>query len=117
MMNIPEQLKLSSEIMNLESEVYIMKTNFKMLRELEDEYSKLEHTRGVVTMKEIYLINNKLCLDEMDELQLRNLRDFIVLYFRSNDDEPFDKYFEKIDKVSAFTSVIENKLFNMGCQV
>ena len=91
-----------------------MKTNFQMVKELNKKYDEMDHTNGIVTMKEIYLINEVLCLDEMDELQLRNLRDFIVLFFSRETNE--DR-FEKMDKVSAFTCVIDNKLVNKGCEV
>ena len=88
-----------------------MKTNFQMVMSLEEKYNALDHTRGVVTMKEIYLINSELCLDNMDELQLRNLRDFIVLFYSSEDS------MDNMDKVSAFTCVIDNKLFRKGYEV
>lgn len=58
-----------------------MNTNFQMIRELEKVYNPKQ--KGIVEMDEIYLINKTLCLDEMDMLQLRNLRDFTVLYFNS----------------------------------
>lgn len=90
-----------------------MKTNFQMLRELNKEYDAMPHVRGIVSMKEIYLINEKLCLDKMDILGLRNLRDFIVLFFDRDDEIDFDK----MDKVSAFVAVIDNKIFNMGGEV
>lgn len=89
-----------------------MKTNFQMLRELNKEYTPKR--RGIVTMTEIYQINKALCLDEMDELQLRNLRDFTVMFYHTCDDV-FD--FEKMDKMSAITSVIDNKLWNIGAEV
>jgi len=85
-----------------------MKTNFQMIMSLEEKYNAMNHTRGVVTMKEIYLINSELCLDEMDELQLRNLRDFVVLAISGKD---------AMNKISAYTSVIDNKLFNKGYEV
>lgn len=90
-----------------------MKTNFQMIRELNKEYDSMPHIRGIVSMKEIYLINEKLCLDEMDILGLRNIRDFIVLFFDRDDKIDFDR----MDKVSAFVSVIDNKIFNMGGEV
>lgn len=96
-----------------------MKTNYQMITELENDYTPKQ--KGVVTMAEIYKINKALCLDEMDELQLRNLRDFVVMYFASQ-----NKYFDgdalgrdiiAMDKMSAITSVIDNKLWNIGAEV
>lgn len=91
-----------------------MKTNFQMLRELNKEYTPKE--RGVVTMAEVYQINKALCLDEMDKLQLRNLRDFVVMYFTLNNiGDNYDRVAD--DKMSAITSVIDQKLWNMGAEV
>lgn len=92
-----------------------MNTNFQMLRELNKEYTPKQ--RGMVTMSEIYQINKALCLDEMDELQLRNLRDFTVMFYHSNDDEDINAVMIKMDKMSAITSVIDNKLWNIGAEV
>lgn len=97
-----------------------MTTNFQMIKELDSKYTP--EKRGVVRMKEIYLINEALCLDEMDILQLRNLRDFVVMYY----DKQADKYefehdttamFVAMDKMSSITAVIDNKLVNMGAEV
>ena len=90
-----------------------MDTNYQMLLQLNKEYDALEHTRGIVSMKEIYLINEKLHLDEMSILDLRNLRDFIVLFFTMKDDVDM----EVMDKMSAYVSVIDNKIFNLGGEV
>ena len=91
-----------------------MKTNYQMITELNKVYTPAQ--RGVVSMKEIYLINEKLHLDEMDNLQLRNLRDFAVMYFTLNNiGDQYDRVLD--DKMSAITSVIDNKLWNMGAEV
>ena len=92
-----------------------MKTNFQMLRELNGEYTPKE--RGVVTMTEIYQINKALCLDSMDELQLRNLRDMAVMFYHSDDNEDIKVVMEKMDKMSAITAVIDQKLWNIGAAV
>ena len=90
-----------------------------MIRELEEVYTPAN--KGIVSMKEIYLINEKLCLDEMDELQLRNLRDFTVMYFGNKADkaelESFEECMKVMDKMSAITSVIDNKLWNIGAEI
>lgn len=91
-----------------------MKTNYQMLVELNKVYTPEQ--RGVVRMKEVYLINEKLHLDEMDALQLRNLRDFTVMYFTLNNvGDTYNR--EDDDKMSAITSVIDNKLWNIGAEV
>lgn len=65
-------------------------------------------------MPEIYHINKTLCLDEMDVLQLRNLRDMVVMYYTIR-----EKYMniDTMDKTSAITAVIDNKIFNLGAEV
>lgn len=90
-----------------------MDTNFQMVKKLDSDWRATPHTNGVVTMSEIYLINKLLCLDEMDILQLRNLRDFIVLYFSSKEGVNL----ETMDEMSAFVSVIDNKIWNKGGEV
>ena len=89
-----------------------MKTNTQMLSELDKEYTP--ERRGVVTMKEIYQINAALCLDAMDELQLRNLRDSAVMWFSFTG---FKDEMASMDKMSAITSVIDQKLRNIGAEV
>lgn len=94
-----------------------MRTNNEMLQDLNTKYSVLTHIRGVVTMKEIYLINSELELDGRSEVELRNLRDFIVLWFNMEINCNMDNALKLMDQLSAYTSVIDNKLFNMGCEI
>lgn len=91
-----------------------MKTNYQMIRELTEAFTP--QTRGIVTMSEIYLINEKLCLDEMDVLQLQNLRDFTVMYF-DRISETADDPIEAFDKMSAIASVIDDKIVQKGGEV
>ena len=83
-----------------------MNTNFQMLRELLKVYHPQE--RGISLPDEVTLIKNTLCIDVMDILQLRNLRDFTVIYLGKSDT------MEDWDRMSAITSVIDNKIFNLG---
>ena len=86
-----------------------MKTNFQMLKDLLEVYHP-QH-RGVVTASEKDNIESILHLNEMDVLQLRNLRDFTVLFLSSKED------MESWDKMSAITYVIDNKIFSNGGEV
>lgn len=82
-----------------------------MIQDLEEVYSPLH--RGIVCMSEIYLINEKLCLDKMNELQLRNLRDFVVIYYDmlyKESEEDGQRDYTYIDKMSAVTCVIDDRL-------
>lgn len=90
-----------------------MDTNFMMVRKL-DNWTP-ENGR-IITMPEIYHVNRTLCLDEMDELQLRNLRDFVVMYYGLKDYDPREDL-RHLDKMSAITSVIDNKLYNLKAEV
>ena len=96
----------------------MLRTNFLMLNDLLEVYHP--QTKGIVTMTELYLINEKLHMDEMDEIQLRNLRDFTVIYLNSlmdgAEEEP-DKVLELHDKMSAIVAAIDQKLWNMGKEV
>lgn len=97
-----------------------MRTNLEMLRDLDEVYTP--STKGVVNIHEIYLINERLRLDDMDKLQLSNLRDMVVMfydsiYLREYSREHSSKFFEVMDKVSAITSVIDLKISNLGGEV
>ena len=94
-----------------------MRTNNEMLQDLNTKYSVLTHIKGVVTMKEIYLINSELELDGRSEVELRNLRDFIVLWFNMEINCNMDNALKLMDQLSAYASVIDNKLSNMGCEI
>jgi len=92
-----------------------MKTNFQMLRQL-DEFQPKEF--GIISEQEVKLIKETLCLEEMDELALRNLRDFTVLYCNCQiDDSDLQDERAIIDKMSAVTYVIDSELFMKGCEV
>ena len=91
-----------------------MKTNFEMIRDLEKEYTPEE--RGICTEQEVKLIKETLCIREMSVLQLRNLRDFVVLFY-GRECEDSKKTFVNFDKMSAITYIIDNELFNKGAEV
>lgn len=89
-----------------------MKTNHLMLTELLNEYHPAE--RGIISAEEMNLIVNTLCLDEMDILQLRNLRDFTVLFLTKNST---DTSWEDWDRMSAITCAIDHYIFKLGGEV
>jgi hypothetical protein len=90
-----------------------MNTNFQMIKELNKKYDAMSHTRGFATKEEVELISKTLCLEEMDILQLRNLRDFVVIFLDQMDMERISK----MDKISAITSVIDNYIWKKGGEV
>lgn len=89
------------------------KTNYEMLMELEKEYSPKQ--RGIISMDEIYKVNEVLSLDKMNVIELRNMRDITVMWYGMKFDET-DKM-EYMDKMSAVTAVIDNKILNKGGEV
>ena len=86
-----------------------MNTNFQMLRELLKVYHPEE--RCILSREENNLIKQTLHIDEMDILQLRNLRDFTVLYLGKSED------MEDWDRMSAITHCIDTRIFNLGGEV
>lgn len=92
------------------------KTNFTLVRELDEKYHP--QTRGFVSAQEVNLITETLELENATELELRNMRDFVVIYLG----DKFEKAdgtadFEAWDKMSAITHVIDTVLFDKGCAV
>ena len=86
-----------------------MKTNFQMLRELLEVYHPVE--RGVIMSYEVETITEYLCLEKMNVLGLRNMRDFVVLFLGKSDS------MEDWDRMSAITSVIDTAIWNRGEEV
>ena len=91
-----------------------MDTNFHMLQELDKAYTP--ETFGVLNSDETMLINQKLHIEEMDKLQLQNLRDFVVLFYSSRERKNglLDVNW---DKMSAITTVIDVRMFTIGTEV
>lgn len=86
-----------------------MKTNHLMLRELLENYHPAQ--RGIINYVERELVKKTLCINEMDILQLRNLRDFTVSYLGRSDK------MEDWDRMSAITYVIDSALAILGEEV
>lgn len=86
-----------------------MNTNFHMLKELLNEYHPVQ--RGIMNAHENNLIRNMLHIDEMDILQLRNLRDFTVLYLGKSEK------MEDWDRMSAITHCIDSRISDLGGEV
>lgn len=102
-----------------------MKTNFLMINDLNGFTPK---TRGILTAEEANFVRATLCTKEMDEIGLRNLRDFVVMLYgnevdklereyKEGDTAIVDKVFAVMDKMSAVCGVIDNELFIRGCEV
>ena len=86
-----------------------MKTNFLMLKELLEKYTP--ETKGIISEDEFTLVRKTLCIDEMDILQLRNLRDFTVAHLGRSED------LADWDRMSAIVYVIDCCIINLGGEV
>lgn len=86
-----------------------MDTNFQMLRELLEKYHPEQ--RGFMSLYEMDMIENTLHINEMDVLQLRNLRDFTVSHMGRS------KEMEDWDRMSAITHVIDMRICELGGEV
>lgn len=92
-----------------------METNFKMIKELQKVF--FPKNMGICSKDEVNLIRDTLHVSEMDILQLRNLRDFTVLFFSKQECENYEEERAQMDKVSAITSVIDVEIFEKGGEV
>ena len=92
-----------------------MNTNFQMLRELIQEKKFSPENHGYFTGEEVRLVEAVRCLNEMDILQLRNLRDMTVMWLCSLNEMDDTRDFRDI--MSGITAVIDTKIFGLGGEV
>ena len=90
------------------------KTNYLMIMDLEDWYPA---SHGWITNEESNKIRNTLHIDELDNLALQNLRDFVVLYFSTKEEEGKSKLWDEMDKMSAITAVIDAEKFDRDMEI
>lgn len=74
-------------------------------------------TRGIISGEEVVLIKETLKLEDLSVDDLRNLRDFAVLFLKSKETDDFDTMVKKDDKLSAIVHVIDSELFKRGEEV
>jgi hypothetical protein len=86
-----------------------MDTNFQMLKSLLDKYHPAQ--RGIMNYDEKLLIQEMLHIGEMDILQLRNLRDFTVLYLGQSEQ------MKDLDIMSAITYCIDSAIIELGGEI
>lgn len=97
-------------------------TNFQMLRQLEKSgFSPKES--GVLYAGEVKQIEDALAVNERSSIiDLRNLRDFVVMFYGRKADEADHNYnheekMKAMDKLSGVTSVIDRRIFYLGGEV
>lgn len=71
-------------------------------------------TRGIISSKEVSLIKKTLNLEKLSVDDIKNLRDFAVLFLKSEDMDDYETMMEKEDKLSAIVHVIDSELIKRG---
>lgn len=89
---------------------------FQQIRKFEKQ-KFIPRKEGILFNDEVKQIKEGLDLDTLDIEELRNLRDFIVLFYSSRITDDKDKSLEVMDKISAITSVIDQQIFNLGGEI
>lgn len=88
-------------------------TNFQDIKSLLSMYTP--KIRGVMSEFERFLISQTLHLDRRDILDLRNLRDFVVMFLERSKEQ--EDIWDNMDKMSAITAVIDQKIWELGGEV
>ncbi len=87
----------------------ITKSNFTMLREFSDFKPK---RFGILNGNEVKEIRNHFQLAERSDVDLQNLRDFVVMFYSGK-----LKDLEMSDKISGIVGVIDQEKFDRGLEV
>ena len=98
-----------------------MESNFQMLRSFEFHPKQF----GVCTAEEVQKIEEHFKIKERSDIELQNLRDFVVVYFsmktrearRSDNAVIPGSYDYMMDTVSAITAVIDEHKWRRGMEV
>lgn len=85
----------------------MLETNFVNMKKLDATYRPRQ--RGVILADEKRIIRETLQIDEMDFLALRNLNDFVKMYYtlKRDNTESIEEKLAFRDKESAIVFVIE----------
>ena len=97
-----------------------MDTNFQMLRSFKYEPESF----GFCTPEEVRQIKDHFKIKERSDVELQNLRDFVVMYYdhledklMADDKYTHDEYRRLYDTMSAVTGVIDNEKYHRGMEV
>ena len=91
----------------------VNKTDYEMLKELHLSFTP--QTFGIVNGDEFKQIKDTLMLDDRDDIiNLRNLRNLVVLFYAVKKDDDEERRFENIDKCSAIVAAIDDRLIKLG---
>jgi len=89
------------------------KPDYNLIQDLMKVYSP--QTRGIVTDKEAQVIRDKLELNKRTVIELHNIRNTVVMMFMDDvkSEEP-EKMYDKMDAMSAITTVIDGVMISRG---
>ena len=86
-----------------------MKSNYQMLLGIKD-WKPNEH--GFISEDEANFIVSHFEIKERSDVELQNLRDFVVIYYGTHTKKTDNEvYMDEMDKMSAITYVIDNEKF------
>lgn len=104
-------------------------TNYQMLLDFEPfKFQKW----GFINKNEIEIVKKIFKIEERTDIELQNLRDFVVMYYTMKEKEDIafndslkekwgkkldDTLFELMDKMSAIVAVIDEEKFKRGLEV
>lgn len=91
-----------------------MKSNYQMLRNFENFKPQ---NRGLVNEEEIEVIEKHFYIKERTDVELQNLRDFVVMYYTMKMERKNADYFNQMDIMSAITFIIDSEKVNRGLEV
>ena len=93
------------------------KTNYQMLKELEKQYKPEKY--GWMNAKEQELVSSILEIKYRDILDLRNLRDIVVMFYSllTREQEKVRGTNINMDKMSAITYLIDSRIVELGGEV
>lgn len=92
-----------------------MKSNYQMLVEIKD-WKPQEHM--IISEDKANFIISHFKIKERSDIELQNLRDFVVLYY-STQVKKTDSivYMDEMDKMSAITYIIDDEKYHRGMEV
>lgn len=96
------------------------KPDFNLLQDLLKEYTP--EKRGVVSKSEVEVIAERLELKSRTEVELRNMRNFSVIFLSDEADSARErdegtKFVTLMDMMSAIVSVIDHHIIEVGGEV
>ena len=94
-----------------------MDTNYNMLKKLLEDFKPKEQC--ILSGKEKSKIENTLCLEQMDLIQLHNIRDFTVTFIagKIRDEQNVKNTIDQMDILSGITAVIDEKIYTLGGEI